>query len=138
MSQYKTFGQMLKQHRKAARLSQAELAKAAGVSRTTVGNIENDVSQSVHGLPCRPNLETIEAICAAAKMDPTTARLLVYPADSAGSSVVIAGERPRLPEISAGVNLRQTIDELRRQARAYSEVADRLNRTADQLEEFSP
>lgn len=140
MTEFATFGEMLKHHRVKAGLTQRDVAATAGVSKTTVSNIENDKVQSDHGLPPRPTLETIDAICAAVHADPATARLLVYPPDErGGTSVIVAsGENARLPDTSAGVNLPQTITDLRNQARAYTEVAERLTRTADELEEFCP
>lgn len=120
-------------------MTQREVAAIAGCSKTNISNIENNKIQSDHGLPPRPTLETIDAICAAIHADATTARLLVYPPDQQGGSVIISGgDSARLPEMSPGVDLRQTINELRNQARRYNEVADRLTRTADELEEFCP
>jgi transcriptional regulator with XRE-family HTH domain len=57
-----TFGQLLRKHRRAAKLSQEELAKKGGVDFTYVSKLENDRVRP-------PSEETIVRFCKALKID---------------------------------------------------------------------
>lgn len=58
------FGEIIRRGRKAAGLTQKELARELGVSNTAVSNWEKDLS--------RPDADTIQALCALLGLEPNT------------------------------------------------------------------
>src|SRR5262249_59547647 len=62
-TQRETFGSLLRRHRRAAGLTQQELAERAGISEDTISNIER-------GVPHVPRRETLELLAEALRLAP--------------------------------------------------------------------
>lgn len=64
-----TFGQWLVEKRTAARLTQTQLAKKAGISTNYVSALERDEPNAKDGSPRRPRLDKVDAIAKALHVD---------------------------------------------------------------------
>lgn len=101
MSGAEEFGQLLRRHRRAAKLTQAALAEAAGLSEQAIGLLERGVRR-------RPYRGTVQALAAAMDLDSeATAALLSAAGGQEGSDASADSRASNADEVASGRAPRQ-------------------------------